>query len=90
MDVEEFLPSRLQATFWPGEPVPACGHLALWGVADLKPAVAELGFAVGRPALLPTVLPRSRKATKRVAAAAVPARLIPVASALRVLAALPS
>ncbi|MGH8895977.1 MAG: DEAD/DEAH box helicase [Egibacteraceae bacterium] len=90
MDVEEILPGRLQATFWPGEPVPACGHLALWGARELKSAVVELGFGVGRPAHLPTVLPLSRKATKRVAAAAVPARLIPVASALRALAALPS
>lgn len=90
MDVEEILPGRVQATFWPGEPVPACGHLALWGVAELKPAVAELGFPAGKPALLPSVLPRSRKATKRVMTAAVPARLIPVASALRALAALPA
>ena len=90
VDVKEILPGRLQATFWPGEPVPACGHLALWGVAELKPTVAEFGFPAGKPALLPTVLPRSRKATKRVQAAAVPARLVPVASALRALAALPA
>jgi hypothetical protein len=90
VDIEEILPGRLQATFWPGEPVPACGHLALWGVAELKSATLGLGFAAGKPALLPTVLPLRPKATKRVTASAVPARLIPIASAVRVLAALPA
>ena len=89
--IEGRLPGRLQATFWPGAPVPSAGHLALWGLldAELDDAVAALGFDPARGAALPTVLPRTARAHRRVSAAEVPARLLPVVAATRRLVALP-
>jgi hypothetical protein len=86
------LPGALQALFWPGEPVPSAGHLALWGVEDanLDDAIAQLGFPSGHPAVLRTVLPRTARARTRVAIADVPARLVPVLPATGALVALPS
>jgi hypothetical protein len=91
MTTDDRLPGRLQATYWPGQPVASAGHLALWGVEDaaLDAAVAGLGFATGRPAPLSTVLPRTARAHKRVVTAEVPARLIPVLPATAALIALP-
>jgi hypothetical protein len=88
--VDDRLPGRLQATFWPGAPVASAGHLALWGVEPgaLVDAAGELGFPPGRPALLRTVLPRTRRARTRVAPATVPARVIPVLPATAALVAL--
>jgi hypothetical protein len=83
-------PDLLQATFWPGDPVPSRGHVALWGVDDIGEQMARLGFAPGAPATLPTVLPRTPRAYKRVRSVGVPARLVPVEAAARALAALPS
>jgi hypothetical protein len=83
-------PGTLQATFWPGNPVPSRGHLALWGVDDLDEQVAQLGFPSVAPATLPTVLPRTPRARTRVRSADVPARLVPVGAAARALAVLPS
>jgi superfamily II DNA or RNA helicase len=85
------LPGRLQATFWPGEPTPSSGHLALWGLEDgeLDAASADLGFAPGRRAGLPTVLPRTARARTRVAGVEVPARLVPVVAATATLVTLP-
>ena len=85
------LPGVVQALFWPGEPVPSAGHLALWGLedADLDAAIAGLGFRGGRPAALRTVLPRTARARTRVAVAEVPARLVPVLPATAALVALP-
>lgn len=76
--IESRLPGRLQATFWPGAPVPSAGHLALWGGlpdAELDEAVAALRLEVARAARLPTVLPRTARAHRRVTAAEAPARL---------------
>jgi hypothetical protein len=89
--VDERLPGRLQATFWPGEPTPSAGHLALWGLddAELDAAVGALGFPAGVPATLPTVLPRSARARTRVVTAGVPARLVATLSATAALVALP-
>ena len=81
---------RLQAVFWPGAPVPSRGSLALWGPDELVEQATALGFPPGEPALLTTVLPASPRAYLRVRATTVPARLIGVAEAARVLAALPS
>jgi len=88
--LDDRLPGRLQATFWPAPRVPSDGHLALWGVpADALEAAAQaLGLPTGAPALLPTVLPRSARARIRVAPADVAARVVPVLSAVRALAAL--
>ena len=83
------LPGRLQATFWPGGRIPSDGHLALWGVEDSVAAAKSLGLPQGRPAQLPTVLPATAKSLKKVAPADVPARVIPIRSAVRALAALP-
>ncbi|CAN5840144.1 DEAD/DEAH box helicase [soil metagenome] len=88
--MDTLLPGTLQATFWPGGRVPADGHLALWGASDLAGAATELGLPAGRPATLPTVLPRSPQSRTRVAAADVPARVVPALPAVRALAALPS
>ncbi|MGH4024885.1 MAG: SNF2 helicase-associated domain-containing protein, partial [Pseudonocardiaceae bacterium] len=82
------LPDRLQATFWPGGRVPADGHLALWGTDDPAAAAVAVGLPGGQPAQLPTVLPRTQRA-RRVVPADVPARVVPVRSAARALAALP-
>ncbi len=89
--IAERLPGALQALFWPGEPVPSAGHLALWGVEDaaLDGALAQLGFPGGHPGVLRTVLPRTRRARTRVAVAEVPARLVPVLPATGALVALP-
>ncbi len=89
--ISDRLPGVLQALFWPGEPVPSAGHLALWGVedADLDDAIAQLGLPGGRPAGLRTVLPRTARARTRVAVADVPARLVPVLPATAALLALP-
>jgi hypothetical protein len=89
--IDDRLPGRLQATFWPGAPVASAGHLALWGVPEdtLVAAAAELGFPPGRSAVLRTVLPRTRRARTRVAVADVPARVVPVLSATAALVALP-
>ena len=84
------VPRTLQATFWPGDPVPSRGHLALWGGDDLVDDMTRLGFPSGVPALLPTVLPRTPRAYKRVDVAEVPTRLVPVRTAAAALAALPS
>jgi len=83
-------PGTLQATFWPGDPVPSRGHLALWGADDLVEQMTRLGFPSGTPATLPTVLPRSPRAYKRVRSADVQARLVLVGAAARTLAAFPS
>jgi superfamily II DNA or RNA helicase len=77
---------NLQATFWPGGRVPADGHLALWGGDDLVRRAEELGFPPGEPAELPTVLPASPRARKNVAATDVPAHVVPIRTAARVLA----
>lgn len=90
MTFDDRLPGRLQATFWPAPRVPSDGHLALWGVTDLAAAVEAVGFERHRTARLPTVLPRSAAAYKRVVAAEVDALLVPVADAVPVLAALPT
>ena len=84
------VPGTLQATFWPGDPVPSRGHLALWGADDLVDEMTRLGFPPGMPATLPTVLPRSPRAYKRVRVAEVPTRLVPVGPAAAALATLPS
>jgi SNF2-related domain/SNF2 Helicase protein/Helicase conserved C-terminal domain len=84
------VPGTLQATFWPGDPVPSRGHLALWGTDDLVGEMTRLGFPSGMPATLPTVLPRSPRAYKRIHVADVPTRLVPVGAAVAALAALPS
>lgn len=86
------LPGAVQALFWPGEPVPSAGHLALWGVEDanLDQAIAQLGFPRGHRAVLRTVLPRTARARTRVTIADVPARLVPVLPATGALVALPS
>jgi len=88
---DDRLPGRLQAMFWPGQPVASAGHLAFWGVADaaLDAAVADLGFAPGDPAKLSTVLPRTARAHKRVVTVEVPARVVPVLPATAALIALP-
>src|SRR5205085_4846721 len=85
----DVLPGRLQATFWPGGRVPSEGHIALWGVDDPAEAAAAVGLPRGEPAELPTVLPASAQARKRVVPAVVPARVVPIRSAVRALAALP-
>ncbi|MPZ67670.1 MAG: ATP-dependent helicase, partial [Pseudonocardiaceae bacterium] len=82
------LPDRLQATYWPGGRVPSDGHVALWGTDDPAAAAAALGLPPGKLAELPTVLPRTARA-RGVVAADVPARVVPVRSAARALAALP-
>lgn len=89
--VDERLPGHLQATFWPGEPTPSAGHLALWGLpdAELDAALTDLGFPAGTPATLPTVLPRTARARTRVATAEVPARLVATLPATAALVALP-
>jgi hypothetical protein len=68
------LPDRLQATFWPGGRVPSEGHIALWGTEDPAEAAVALGLPGGELAQLPTVLPASGQARKRLVAANVPAR----------------
>ena len=83
------LPGRLQATFWPGGRVPSEGHIAFWGTDDPAQAVAALGLPSGEPAQLPTILPASARARQRVVAADVAARVVPIRSAARALAALP-
>src|SRR2546423_14163663 len=83
------LPGRLQATFWPGGRVPSDGHVAFWGTEDPVGDAAALGLPRGEPAVLPTVLPASAQARKKVVAADVPARVVPIRSAVRALAALP-
>ncbi len=83
------LPGRLQATFWPGGRVPAEGHVAFWGTDDPAGDAAALGLPRGEPALLPTVLPASAQARKKVVAADVPARVVPIRSAVRALVVLP-
>src|SRR5437588_885210 len=80
---------RLQATFWPGGRVPADGHVALWGGDDPAQAATGLGIPAGEPAVLPTVLAASPRARRKVLASDVPARVIPLRSAVRALAALP-
>jgi hypothetical protein len=89
--VDDRLPGRLQATFWPGAPVASAGHLALWGVREdaLVGAAGELGFPSGRAAMLRTVLPRTSRARTRVAVATVPARVVPVLPATATLVSLP-
>jgi hypothetical protein len=82
------LEAGVQATFWPGGRIPADGHVALWGPADLAAAVAELGAPVGTPARLPTVAPASARARRKVAAADVDAVLLPMRPAVRLLAGL--
>ncbi|MGW5360561.1 DEAD/DEAH box helicase [Actinopolymorpha pittospori] len=66
--------------------MPADGHLALWGGDDLVRRVEEMGFPPGESAELPTVLPASARARKKVAATDVPARVVPIRTAARVLA----
>jgi hypothetical protein len=90
MTLEQLLPGRLQATFWPGTRVPADGHLALWGTLDPASSAAEFGLPPGASATLPTVLAAGPRARTRVAPADVPARLLPVLVAVRALAALPA
>ena len=85
----DVLPGRLQATFWPGGRVPSEGHIALWGADDPAEAAAAVGLPRGEPAELPTVLPASAQARKRVVPAVVPARVVPIRSAVRAFAALP-
>ena len=82
-------PGVLQATFWPGGRIPSDGHLALWGVDDVVEAAAMVMLPPGEPARLPTVLPASSRARRRVVPADVPARVIPVGTAVRALATLP-
>ena len=95
--LDDRLPGRLQATFWPGDPTPSDGRLALWGRAatdDLVEDARRLGFPVDHDHVtvsqLPTVLPRTPRAYRRVAPADVPALLIEVLPAVRVLAGLPA
>ncbi|KWX05363.1 helicase [Carbonactinospora thermoautotrophica] len=76
----------MQATFWPSDRLPSEGRLALWGTEDPAAAVKILGLPPGEPGVLPTVLP----AGSGVGPADVPARLVPIRSAIRALAALPS
>ncbi|MCX9192279.1 ATP-dependent helicase [Carbonactinospora thermoautotrophica] len=76
----------MQATFWPSDRLPSKGHLALWGTEDLAAAAKILGLPPGELADLPTVLPTG----SGVGPADVPARLVPIRSAIRALAALPS
>jgi hypothetical protein len=83
------VPNALQATFWPGGRVPSDGHVALWGTSDVVDAAAVVGLPAGEPARLPTVLPASPRARKRLQPADVPARVIPIRTAVRALAALP-
>jgi SNF2 domain-containing protein/SNF2 helicase protein/helicase-like protein len=83
------LPGQLQATFWPGGRVPSEGHLAWWGTNDARAAAVRLGLPPGEPAELPGVLPASAQARRRVAPAAIPARVVPIRPAVRALAALP-
>ncbi len=52
--------------------------------------MTRLGFPPGVPATLPTVLPRSQRAYKRVRVADVQARLVPIGAAVVALVALPS
>jgi hypothetical protein len=80
---------RVEATYWPGGRVPADGHLALWGGADPAAGARLLGLPAGVPATLPTVTPASPRARRKVVAADVPARLLPMRTAVRVLAAVP-
>jgi hypothetical protein len=61
----------------------------LWGVDDLVEAAAMVLLPAGEPARLPTVLPASSRARRRVVPADVPARVIPVGAAVRALAAFP-
>ncbi len=89
VSIDELLPDRLQATFWPAARVPGDGHLALWGTTDLVADVRALGLPLGRPATLPTVLPRSPRARTRVTPGDVPALVVPVLSSARALTALP-
>ena len=84
------IPDRLQATFWPGGRVPSDGHLALWGEDDPAAAAVALGLPAGEPATFPTVLPAGPRARRRVVTADVPARVVPIRSAARALAALPA
>ena len=84
----DVLPDRLQATFWPGGRIPADGHVALWGTSDPAGAAVELGLPPGEPASLPTVLRAEPNARRRVAQVAVPARVVPIRSAARALAAM--
>ncbi len=84
------VPAKLQATFWPGGRVPADGHLALWGTDDPAAAAAELGLpATGTAARLPAVVPASPRARRKLVAGDVPAYLVPLGAAVRVLAGLP-
>jgi len=83
------LPGLLQATYWPGGRVPSEGHLAWWGTADPGAAAVAIGLPPGEPAELPGVLPASARARRRVVPAPIPARVVPVQSAVRALAALP-
>ncbi|MGP4019904.1 DEAD/DEAH box helicase [Saccharopolyspora sp. 5N708] len=80
------IPTRLQATFQPGDPLPSGGQLALWGTADPTTAASDLGFPAGKLDQLPTVL----AADRGIGAAEVPAVLIPIGDALAPLAALPA
>ena len=85
----DVLPGRLQATFWPGGRIPSEGHIALWGTDDPAQAAVALGLPRGDLAELPTVLPASAHARKRVVPVTVPARVVPIRSAVRAFAALP-
>src|SRR2546429_4828669 len=85
----DVLPGRLQATFWPGGRVPSEGHMALWGTDDPAQAAVALGLPRGDLAELPTVLPASAHARKRVVPVTGPARVVPIRSAVRAFAALP-
>jgi SNF2-related domain/SNF2 Helicase protein/Helicase conserved C-terminal domain len=80
----------VQATFWPGGRVPADGHLALWGTGDLPAAVAALGAPPGVPAQLPTAVPASARARRKVVEGQVEAMLLPVRGAILLLAGLPT
>ncbi|MBW3560908.1 MAG: DEAD/DEAH box helicase [Actinobacteria bacterium] len=80
--------ARLQATFVPGDPVPAAGHLALWGVDDLDEiadVATDLGLPPGEAGTLAAVIARGDELEP----ADVPARLVPVLPAARILAAMP-
>lgn len=82
----------LQATYWPGGQLPSDGHMAWWSpdpLADPDDAIRELGLPAGQLADLPTVLPASPRARKKVMAADIPARVVPIQLAVRALAALP-
>ncbi len=85
VDVRAGLPGRLQATFVPGETVPAAGHMALWGVEDIAAAAAELDLPPGDEGVLETVVPDGDELVER----DVPARFVPVLPAARILAAMP-